>query len=120
MKPPKKFVPGPRNNSAKGRGAEPAATDLGVAGASLHQLRYVEDKRGDLSAGEFERDIPFVPKRYFFILVCRSRRCGANTPTSFAINSCSVSEARVARCSTTDSIAGEARRAGPARAVKRA
>src|SRR6202165_4735030 len=68
MKPPKKFGPGPRNNSANGRGAEPAVTDCGVAAASLHQLRYVEDKRGDLSAGEFERDIPFIPKRYFFIL----------------------------------------------------
>jgi UDP-2-acetamido-3-amino-2,3-dideoxy-glucuronate N-acetyltransferase len=70
MTPPKKFVPGPRtkSDSAGGRGAEPAATDLGVGGASLHQLRYVEDKRGDLSAGEFARDIPFIPKRYFFIL----------------------------------------------------
>jgi UDP-2-acetamido-3-amino-2,3-dideoxy-glucuronate N-acetyltransferase len=70
MKPPKKFVPGPRTkgDSAGGRSAEPAATDLGVGGASLHQLRYVEDRRGDLSAGEFARDIPFIPKRYFFIL----------------------------------------------------
>jgi UDP-2-acetamido-3-amino-2,3-dideoxy-glucuronate N-acetyltransferase len=71
MKPPKKFVLGPRQkgDSPGGRSAEPAATDLGVGGASLHQLRYVEDKkRGDLSVGEFERDIPFIPKRYFFIL----------------------------------------------------
>jgi hypothetical protein len=52
----------------KERGTEPIIIDLGVSGCSLHQLRYVEDVRGDLSVGEFERDIPFMPKRYFLIL----------------------------------------------------
>jgi UDP-2-acetamido-3-amino-2,3-dideoxy-glucuronate N-acetyltransferase len=40
---------------------------VGVGGCSLHQLRLVEDTRGNLSVGEFERDIPFTPKRYFLI-----------------------------------------------------
>jgi hypothetical protein len=46
---------------------EPSVTRLGVGGCSLHQLRLVEDLRGKLSVGEYQRDIPFVPKRYFLI-----------------------------------------------------
>jgi UDP-2-acetamido-3-amino-2,3-dideoxy-glucuronate N-acetyltransferase len=45
----------------------PQRVDIGVGGASLSQLRYVKDMRGDLSAGEYERDIPFTPKRYFLV-----------------------------------------------------
>jgi UDP-2-acetamido-3-amino-2,3-dideoxy-glucuronate N-acetyltransferase len=30
-------------------------------------MRFVEDMRGNLSVGEYERDIPFVPKRYFLV-----------------------------------------------------
>ena len=41
--------------------------EVGVGGCSLHQLRLVDDIRGNLSVGEFERDIPFPPKRYFLI-----------------------------------------------------
>jgi hypothetical protein len=41
--------------------------DLGVGGATLHHLRLVTDMRGDLSAGEFERDLPFKPRRYFLV-----------------------------------------------------
>jgi hypothetical protein len=42
-----------------------AGTD--VARCSLHRLRLMTDARGDLSVGEFERDIPFAPKRYFLV-----------------------------------------------------
>ncbi len=49
------------------RGATPSVTPLGVGKASLHQLRFVQDERGNLSVGEYERDIPFTPKRYFLI-----------------------------------------------------
>ena len=70
MKPTKKSSSGPRKKTfgLKERGMETTIVDLGVGGSSLHQLRYVEDIRGDLSVGEFERDVPFVPKRYFLIL----------------------------------------------------
>lgn len=44
-----------------------SVTPLGVGGATLHHLRLVKDMRGDLSAGEFEREIPFIPKRYFLV-----------------------------------------------------
>jgi UDP-2-acetamido-3-amino-2,3-dideoxy-glucuronate N-acetyltransferase len=38
-----------------------------VRGVQLITLRYVPDLRGALSPGEFGRDIPFVPKRYFLV-----------------------------------------------------
>lgn len=38
-----------------------------VKGVLLHTFTAVADMRGDLSAGEFEREIPFVPKRYFLV-----------------------------------------------------
>lgn len=38
-----------------------------VSGVTRHTLREVPDMRGSLTAGEFERDIPFVPKRYFLV-----------------------------------------------------
>lgn len=38
-----------------------------VAGVTLHTFRAVSDMRGALSVGEFEREIPFVPHRYFLV-----------------------------------------------------
>ena len=40
---------------------------LSVGSATLHHLKVVTDMRGSLTAGEFEREIPFVPKRYFVV-----------------------------------------------------
>jgi len=39
-----------------------------VQGVTVHRLDFVRDLRGDLSVGEFERDIPFPVRRYFIIL----------------------------------------------------
>jgi UDP-2-acetamido-3-amino-2,3-dideoxy-glucuronate N-acetyltransferase len=33
----------------------------------LHTFNALADMRGSLSVGEFERDIPFAPKRYFLV-----------------------------------------------------
>ena len=52
---------------------EPSVTAVGVGGCSLHQLRLVDDMRGNLSVGEYQRDIPFVPKRYFLIFAVPTR-----------------------------------------------
>lgn len=41
--------------------------ELGVGGVTLHRLDLIQDMRGDLSVGEFSKDIPFVPKRYFLV-----------------------------------------------------
>lgn len=38
-----------------------------VKGVSIHNLRMVSDLRGNLSVGEFEREIPFPPCRYFLV-----------------------------------------------------
>lgn len=45
-----------------------AITRLNVGNVSLHRLTMVRDMRGDLSVGEFAREIPFEPKRYFLVL----------------------------------------------------
>ncbi|MEY4670099.1 MAG: hypothetical protein RL518_2798 [Pseudomonadota bacterium] len=38
-----------------------------VKGVTFHQMNVVEDLRGNLTVGEFERHVPFVPKRYFMV-----------------------------------------------------
>ncbi len=40
---------------------------LGVGQATVHDFKLVRDMRGDLSVGEFIKDIPFQPKRYFLV-----------------------------------------------------
>ncbi|NWB95180.1 WxcM-like domain-containing protein [Pseudomonas gingeri] len=42
-------------------------TKTNVSGVTLHTLKAVPDLRGSLSVGEFEREIPFSPKRYFLV-----------------------------------------------------
>lgn len=44
-----------------------AVTPTDVEGVTLHELLLVHDMRGDLSAGEFERQIPFAVRRYFIV-----------------------------------------------------
>jgi UDP-2-acetamido-3-amino-2,3-dideoxy-glucuronate N-acetyltransferase len=39
-----------------------------VSGVTVHRLRFIEDMRGNLTAGEFEKSIPFAVKRYFMVL----------------------------------------------------
>jgi len=38
-----------------------------VKGVRRYTMNAVTDMRGNLSAGEFERDVPFAVKRYFFV-----------------------------------------------------
>lgn len=38
-----------------------------VQGVTVHHFARIRDLRGDLSIGEFERNVPFVPKRYFIV-----------------------------------------------------
>lgn len=44
-----------------------------VDGVTLHRLKVVPDLRGNLTVGEFERDIPFRPLRYFIVFGVPSR-----------------------------------------------
>lgn len=38
-----------------------------VKGITLHRFSLIKDMRGNLTVGEFLRDIPFIPKRYFMV-----------------------------------------------------
>lgn len=40
---------------------------LRVAGVSLHRMPLIRDIRGDLSVGEFDKHLPFIPRRYFVV-----------------------------------------------------
>lgn len=40
---------------------------VGVGDVTLHRTKLVRDPRGDLSVGEFPKDIPFDVKRYFLV-----------------------------------------------------
>jgi len=41
--------------------------ETNVKGVSLHEFPFIKDMRGNLSVGEFERTVPFIPKRYFLV-----------------------------------------------------
>jgi len=38
-----------------------------VRGVTLHRFSHIKDLRGDLSVGEFQREVPFTPRRYFLV-----------------------------------------------------
>ena len=44
-----------------------------IQGMGLYELPYIEDMRGNLSVGEFDRSIPFSPKRFFMVFDVPSR-----------------------------------------------
>lgn len=46
---------------------EPVASTQ-VQGVTLHRFNHVKDLRGNLAIGEFEREIPFLPRRYFLVM----------------------------------------------------
>lgn len=58
-------VRGRANSTPQDRGE--GVVNVGISGVTLHQFRLVEDMRGDLSVGEFSKDIPFDPMRYFLV-----------------------------------------------------
>lgn len=47
---------------------EIGTSQASVKGVTIHHLPLVVDIRGNLVAGEFERTIPFLPKRYFMVV----------------------------------------------------
>lgn len=44
-----------------------SVTPIGDRGVAIHRMPVVADIRGSLSAGEFEKHLPFVPRRYFLV-----------------------------------------------------
>jgi len=47
--------------------AFPSVAQTTVEGVALHRLKRVDDMRGNLLVGEFRRELPFVPARFFTI-----------------------------------------------------
>lgn len=47
--------------------------ELGVGGATLYTLPHIPDMRGSLSVAEYEKHIPFIPRRCFWIFDVPSR-----------------------------------------------
>jgi acetyltransferase-like isoleucine patch superfamily enzyme/dTDP-4-dehydrorhamnose 3,5-epimerase-like enzyme len=60
-----------RNAAASRSRATVEAT--AVRGVTVHQFPVIPDLRGNLTVGEFERQIPFTPKRYFMVFDVPSR-----------------------------------------------
>ncbi len=58
-----------RSHEAPPVSAEPmaAVTPLGVRGVTVHAMTRVEDLRGTLTVGEFERHVPFPVRRFFTV-----------------------------------------------------
>ncbi len=50
-----------------------AAEATPVRGVTVHHFPVIPDLRGSLTVGEFERQIPFTPKRYFIVFGVPSR-----------------------------------------------
>jgi dTDP-4-dehydrorhamnose 3,5-epimerase-like enzyme len=60
-------------SSATAWGSKVGVTSLGVGAAALHRMRRISDLRGSLTVGEVERELPFIPKRYFIVFNVPSR-----------------------------------------------
>jgi acetyltransferase-like isoleucine patch superfamily enzyme/dTDP-4-dehydrorhamnose 3,5-epimerase-like enzyme len=58
---------------AKGKKSELSVQSTAVEGVQVFDLPVFSDMRGSLLVGEFERHIPFVPKRYFMVFDVPSR-----------------------------------------------
>lgn len=58
--------PSPVVRTGSGQPSAPA-DDIKVRGVRTYHLPVVMDMRGNLSAAEFDRHLPFIPKRYFLV-----------------------------------------------------
>jgi acetyltransferase-like isoleucine patch superfamily enzyme len=45
----------------------PSVVSFGVGNASLQRFKFVEDLRGNLTVGDFDKELPFQPKRHFLV-----------------------------------------------------
>jgi acetyltransferase-like isoleucine patch superfamily enzyme/dTDP-4-dehydrorhamnose 3,5-epimerase-like enzyme len=54
-------------SSEKSNHQKQGKAETTVSGVTIHTFRAVPDMRGSLSVGEFEREIPFKPLRYFLV-----------------------------------------------------
>lgn len=59
--------------AVKNKTVEISTVDLDVGGCALYTLPLVPDMRGSLSVAEYEKHIPFLPKRCFWVFDVPSR-----------------------------------------------
>jgi carbonic anhydrase/acetyltransferase-like protein (isoleucine patch superfamily)/dTDP-4-dehydrorhamnose 3,5-epimerase-like enzyme len=59
--------------AAAGERQAPHSEGVAVRGVKVFHFPLIPDLRGTLTVGEFERQIPFVPKRYFLVFDVPSR-----------------------------------------------
>ena len=64
--------PEPQKKEPDGNEIEVRRTN--VAGVKVYDLPLVLDMRGNLSVGEFDKHLPFTPKRYFIVFDVQSER----------------------------------------------
>lgn len=55
-------------HSANETSKSPCADATSVKGVTVYKFPIIPDARGCLTVGEFDKQIPFVPKRYFMVL----------------------------------------------------
>lgn len=63
----------PRFSPPAAAAGAPSVYTLGVGDSALYRMRRVSDLRGALTVGEVEKDLPFVPRRYFMVFDVPSR-----------------------------------------------
>lgn len=61
------YVDSIRNAKPPRHGVQPQESSACIAGARAVRLPLIVDLRGSLTFGEFSKDIPFVPRRYFLV-----------------------------------------------------
>ncbi len=57
----------PVETDPKPDGTGVQATATGVRGVDIYRFPWIRDRRGDLTAGDFDDQFPFRPKRYFIV-----------------------------------------------------
>jgi len=58
---------GQTNYCTDNESSDESIKQLKVKDVTLHYFKTAEDMRGKLSVGEFQENIPFIPKRYFLV-----------------------------------------------------
>lgn len=56
-----------KSQQINGERKAPYAAPTHVRGVTVHNFPLIPDMRGSLTVGEFEKNIPFVPMRYFMV-----------------------------------------------------
>jgi acetyltransferase-like isoleucine patch superfamily enzyme/dTDP-4-dehydrorhamnose 3,5-epimerase-like enzyme len=61
------YVDSSHNENSRPKSISEKTKSTKVKGVTIHTFPLINDLRGNLSVGEFEREIPFKPKRYFTV-----------------------------------------------------